>query len=138
MILKNAAGSVLVILQDNCSCYGNPMVQAEGDSKACSSSNLWSPKELNLALNCSEAVIMYAQMLLGEERLKPILFFKGTRSAILSYFLEGEEENFLSVESSNIGHVCLKLRSSYKVKEQVFPPRFISKLCALGQGAVIP
>lgn len=101
------------------------MVQAKGEPKACSSSNTGSPKELNLALDCSEAAIMSAQMLLGEERLKSISFHKGTRSTILSYFLEGEE-NFLSVESS------------YKVKKQKFPPRSIAKVCALGHGAVIP
>lgn len=114
-----------MILQDNCSCYGNPMAQAEGEPKACSSSNMGSPEELNLALDRSEAAIMSAQMLFGEERLKPTSFLKGTRSTILSYFLEGEE-NFLSVESS------------YQVKEQVFPPRSITKVCALGHGAVIP
>lgn len=114
-----------MILQDNCSCYGNPMIQAKGDSKACSSSNMWSPKELNLALNRSEAAIMSAQKLLGEERLKSTPFLKGTRNTILSYFLEGEE-NLLSVESS------------YKVKEQMFPPRSIAKVCALGHRAVIP
>lgn len=38
---------VMVILQGNCLWYGNPIIQAKGDSKAHSFPNIWSSEKLN-------------------------------------------------------------------------------------------